>query len=62
MNSLIWLVLLEKLEYAIGDGIKAPTTSEIVNIKVVRKSIVAKTTIKRGEVLRKKTLFAKDQV
>ena len=53
---------IRKIEYAIGDGIKAPTTSEIVNIKVVRKSIVAKTTIKCGEVFTEKILFAKDQV
>lgn len=38
------------VEKSLGDGIKRPSKSELKNIKVARKSIIAKKSIKRGEV------------
>jgi len=40
---------IRNIEKAIGNGIKRPTDSETINIKVARKSIVAKKDIKKGE-------------
>lgn len=40
---------IRNLEMALGDGIKAPTTSELKNRDVVRKSIVAARNIMKGE-------------
>ena len=40
---------IRNIEIALGDGIKKPTPSEIPNIIVARKSIVAKKDIKKGE-------------
>jgi len=40
---------VRNIEKALGDGIKKPTTSEIKNILVARKSIVASKYIKKGE-------------
>ena len=40
---------IRNTEKALGDGIKKPSKSEIPNIKIVRKSIVAKSDIKKGE-------------
>jgi N,N'-diacetyllegionaminate synthase len=39
---------IRNIEQALGDGIKRPSASESPNREVVRKSIVAKTTIRRG--------------
>lgn len=41
--------MIRNVEKAMGDGIKMPTKSELKNIGVVRKSIVAARTIKKGE-------------
>ena len=41
---------IRNLEAAMGDGRKVPSGSEMKNIKVVRKSIVAKTEINKGEI------------
>ena len=41
---------IRNIEQAIGDGIKRPSDSERKNIKVARRSIVAKAEIKKGEV------------
>ena len=40
---------IRNIEKAIGNGIKIPTNSEKINIKVARKSIVAKKDIKKGD-------------
>lgn len=40
---------IRNIEKALGDGIKRPTKSEMKNIKVARKSIVALNYIKKGE-------------
>tara|TARA_Y100000589_G_scaffold36266_1_gene30385 strand:+ start:1431 stop:2432 length:1002 start_codon:yes stop_codon:yes gene_type:complete len=40
---------IRNVQKALGDGIKRPTSSEIKNIKVARKSLVASKYIKKGE-------------
>ena len=41
---------IRNIEKALGDGIKKPSNSEVKNIKVVRKSIVASDYIEKGEI------------
>lgn len=41
---------IRNIEKAIGDGNKIPSNSELRNINIARKSIVAKTNIKKGEI------------
>lgn len=50
---------IRNIEIALGDGIKKPSKSEIPNIQIVRKSIVAKTVIKKGDVLNESNLAIK---
>jgi len=50
---------IRNIEIALGDGIKKPTKIEEENKKVVRKVIVAKRDIKKGEVLNKDNLVLK---
>ena len=50
---------IRNIEKALGNGIKKPSKSELQNIKIVRKSIVAKNKIKKGEILTEKNLSAK---
>lgn len=50
---------IRNIELALGDGIKKPTTSESKNIEVARKSIVAKTFIKKDEVFSEENLTTK---
>lgn len=50
---------IRNIEIALGDGIKKLTSVEQVNIKVVRKSIVAKRKIKEGEVFTEDNLVVK---
>ena len=40
---------IRNIEKAMGEGVKRPSPSETKNIPIVRKSIVAKNTIKKGE-------------
>lgn len=47
---------IRNIEKALGNGIKKPSASEMKNIKVVRKSIVAKRDIKEGEVFSEENL------
>ena len=47
---------IRKISEALGDGIKKASLSERKNIKTVRKSIVAKTIIKKGEKFTKKNI------
>ena len=42
---------IRNIELALGDGIKKPSPSESSNIEIVRKSIVAKKDIKKGQML-----------
>tara|TARA_Y100000816_G_scaffold84318_2_gene57896 strand:+ start:21266 stop:22276 length:1011 start_codon:yes stop_codon:yes gene_type:complete len=50
---------IRNIEKAIGDGVKKPSHSEIKNIPIARKSIVAKKIIKKGELFTKDNLAIK---
>ena len=50
---------IRNIELAIGNGIKKPSKSELPNIQIVRKSIVAKTKIKKGDILSETNLAIK---
>ena len=50
---------IRNIEKALGNGIKEPKKSEIPNIKVARKSIVAKCDIKKGEIFSENNLTTK---
>ena len=50
---------IRNIELALGSGIKLPTESEIANIPIVRKSIIAKKRIKQGELLTEDNITTK---
>ena len=50
---------IRNIEKALGSDIKQPSKSELLNIKIVRKSIVAKIPIKKGDLLSEKNLTVK---
>jgi N,N'-diacetyllegionaminate synthase len=50
---------IRNIEKAMGDGVKIPSPSEIKNIAIARKSIVAKMTIKKGELFSEENLTVK---
>ena len=50
---------IRNIELALGKNIKKPSKSELLNIQIVRKSIVAKTVIKKGEIFSEKNLTTK---
>lgn len=50
---------IRNIELALGNGIKKLSKSEKQNIKIVRKSIVAKTKIMKGEVLNEENITVK---
>jgi N,N'-diacetyllegionaminate synthase len=50
---------IRNIEKSMGDGIKRPSPSELKNIHVARKSIVAKQAIKKGEVFSVENLTVK---
>lgn len=50
---------IRNIEIALGDGIKQPSESEIPNIEVARKSIVAKQNIAKGELLTEDNITVK---
>jgi N,N'-diacetyllegionaminate synthase len=50
---------IRNIEKALGHGLKKPSKSELKNIDIVRKSIVAKKKIKKGEVLNEKNITTK---
>lgn len=50
---------IRNIEVALGSSIKKPSNSERPNIQVVRKSIVAKKNIKKGDILCEKNLVIK---
>ena len=50
---------IRNVEQALGDGVKRPTRSEIGNIKIARKSIVASRSINKGEIFSEKNLTTK---
>ena len=51
--------LARNIELALGEDIKKPSESEMKNIQIVRKSIVAKTQIKKGDILSEKNITTK---
>ena len=53
------VVAIRNIKKAMGDGIKTPSLSEIKNIPIARKSIVAKEQIKKGELFTKDNLTVK---
>ena len=53
------VVVIRNIEKAIGDGVKVPSQSEAKNISIVRKSIVAKKYIKKGELFTNDNLTVK---
>lgn len=50
---------IRNIELALGSGVKKPSKSETPNISVARKSIVAKTQIKKGDILSEENLAIK---
>ena len=50
---------IRNIELALGSDIKEPSKSEILNIQIIRKSIVAKTKIKKGDILNETNLAVK---
>ncbi len=50
---------IRNIELAMGSGIKEPSLSEIPNINVARKSIIAKCPIRKGEILSEDNLITK---
>jgi N,N'-diacetyllegionaminate synthase len=50
---------IRNIEEGLGDGIKRPMPSELLNLEIVRKSIVASTEIKKGELLTAENLTTK---
>lgn len=50
---------IRNIELSLGDGIKRPSKSELKNIAIARKSIVASCAIKKGEIFSEQNLTAK---
>ena len=50
---------IRNIERALGDGIKRPTPSEVKNISIARRSIVASCNIRKGEVFSSENICAK---
>ena len=50
---------IRNIEKALGNGIKVPSSSEKKNIPIARKSIVAKTNIKKGDIFTEENLTIK---
>ena len=53
------VIAIRNIELALGSSIKKPSRSETKNIKIARKSIVAKIKIKKGEIFLEKNLAVK---
>ena len=50
---------IRNIELALGSNIKKPSNSELPNIQIARKSIVAKTKIKKGDILKENNITIK---
>jgi N,N'-diacetyllegionaminate synthase len=57
LNSMVNAI--RNIEIALGSDLKQPSKSEIPNMQIVRKSIVAKTVIKKGDIFSKNNLTIK---
>ena len=55
----LMVIAIRNIENAMGDGIKKPTLSEIKNLPIARKFIVAKKSIKKGKKFSEKNLTVK---
>lgn len=53
------VIAIRNIEKALGNGIKKPSPSELKNKAIARKSIVASTTIKKGELFTKNNITTK---
>lgn len=53
------VLALRNIEVALGDGVKRPSENEQKNMQVARKSIVAATSIQKGELLTEENLTVK---
>ena len=53
------ITAIRNIEKALGSGIKKPSASEVKNIPVARKSIVARRSIRAGEILSEENLTTK---
>ena len=53
------VIAIRNIEVALGGSVKKPSKSEIKNMKIARKSIVAKTKIKKDDILNEKNLTVK---
>lgn len=53
------IISIRNIEKAMGDGRKAPSQSEMANIDIVRKSIIANKDIKAGEILSENNITTK---
>ena len=50
---------IRQIEKAIGNGIKVPANSELGNLSIVRKSLVASKPIQKGEIFTKENIAVK---
>ena len=50
---------IRNIEVALGSGVKLPTRGELENIEIMRKSIVAKIAVKKGEIFTSENLTCK---
>ena len=57
LNAMVCAI--RNIEKAMGNGIKKPSPSEIKNMPIARKSIVAKKSIKKGEIFTEENLTVK---
>jgi N,N'-diacetyllegionaminate synthase len=53
------VLAIRNIEKALGDGIKQPSPSELKNIPIARKSIVASRSIAKGEYLSAENITVK---
>ncbi|WFU43670.1 N-acetylneuraminate synthase [Bradyrhizobium sp. CB82] len=53
------VVAIRNVESSLGDGVKAPKSSEIGNVPVARKSLVAARSLKPGEIIGPEDIIAK---
>lgn len=54
-----YVTSLKKVYISLGNGIKAPTLNETINKNIVRRSIVAKTIINKGDIFTDKNIVCK---
>lgn len=50
---------IRNIELALGSSVKKPSKSEIPNMQIARKSIVAKSDIKKGDILSEENITIK---